>query len=99
MISCRMQQNIEKTVNTHVKEIQENKVYLWENKDGMDHVEKVAVRQSVTQIALTGENALARKKRSRAMHKLTMIYSKKLTNSLIYKQNKKRPKRVQGIEF
>src|SRR6056297_1857435 len=45
------------------REMQESKDYLWENRAGMDHVEKVAVRQSITQIALTGENAAERKKR------------------------------------
>ncbi len=50
-------------VGAQSKEIQESKDYLWENRSGMDHVEKVAVRQSITQIALTGENAAERKKR------------------------------------
>lgn len=50
-------------VNSFSKEIQENKDYLWENKAGMDHAEKVAVRQSIDQYALTGENAVAKKKR------------------------------------
>ncbi|MCF8370554.1 MAG: AAA family ATPase [Bacteroidales bacterium] len=50
-------------VNSVSKEIQENKEYLWENKAGMDHAEKVAVRQSIDQFALTGENAVAKKKR------------------------------------
>lgn len=53
----------DRAVSGHAKEVQETKNYLWENKSGMDHVEKVAVRQSVTQIALTGENALAKRKR------------------------------------
>lgn len=50
-------------VNAHAREMQESKDYLWENKAGMDHVEKVSVRQSITQIALTGEGAVAKKKR------------------------------------
>ncbi|MEA3443297.1 MAG: helicase, partial [Bacteroidota bacterium] len=50
-------------VNNFSKEIQDNKDYLWENKAGMDHAEKVAVRQSIDQFALTGENAVAKKKR------------------------------------
>ncbi len=48
---------------SQAREMQESKDYLWENRAGMDHVEKVAVRQSITQIALTGENAAERKMR------------------------------------
>ncbi len=65
-IKLKLQKAIDdtdKAVNDHVKEVQKTKDYLWENKAGMDHVEKVAVRQSVTQIAMSGENALERKKR------------------------------------
>jgi len=50
-------------VNVHAREIQETKDYLYENKAGMDHVEKVSVRQSISQTAMTGDSAVARKKR------------------------------------
>jgi DNA helicase-2/ATP-dependent DNA helicase PcrA len=55
--------NTETSVAEHAREVQETKDYLWENKAGMDHVEKVSVRESITQIAITGENAVAKKKR------------------------------------
>jgi DNA helicase-2/ATP-dependent DNA helicase PcrA len=54
---------IDKNVTEYAKELQAQKDYLWENKAGMDHAEKVSVRQSVTQSALTGEAALEKKKR------------------------------------
>ena len=63
-IKTKLQHEIDETdraVSSHAKEVQDTKDYLWENKAGMDHVEKVSVRQSVTQIVLTGENALARR--------------------------------------
>ena len=53
---------IDERVNGYSKELQEQKKYLWENKAGMDHAEKVSVRQSVQQAALTGEAALEKKK-------------------------------------
>ncbi|GAO31243.1 HelD family protein [Geofilum rubicundum] len=39
------------------------KAYLWEHQSDMDHVEKVSVRESITQAALTGESAVERRKR------------------------------------
>lgn len=55
--------NADNTVTNLAREVKENKEFLWENKAGMDHAEKVAVRQSITQIAMTGESALEKKKR------------------------------------
>jgi len=49
----------------HSSDLLEIKKYLWENKDGMDHMEKHAVRQSVTRTAITGEEVV--KKRERLM--------------------------------
>lgn len=54
---------IDDNIENYRKEVQAQKDYLWENKAGMDHVEKVSIRQSVTQSALTGEAAAERKKR------------------------------------
>ncbi|MCA1757277.1 MAG: AAA family ATPase [Bacteroidales bacterium] len=54
---------IDSAVAGYTKELQEQKDYLWEHRAGMDHVEKVAVRQSVTRAALTGEAAVEKKKR------------------------------------
>lgn len=52
-----------KAVEEHVKNIQENKNYLYDNKDGMDHAEKINVRQSIDNIGLVGENAADKKRR------------------------------------
>ncbi len=54
-------------IRNYSKEIQDNKDYLWEHKSGMDHVEKIAVRQSIDQFALTGEKAVAGKERLRKL--------------------------------
>ncbi len=50
-------------IDSHSQDIKEYKEYLWENKTGMDHAEKVSVRQSIQQTALTGENTVAKKNR------------------------------------
>jgi DNA helicase-2/ATP-dependent DNA helicase PcrA len=47
-------------VSSDVKAFKE---YLWEHQSDMDHVEKVSVRESITQAALTGESAVERRKR------------------------------------
>lgn len=60
-------QQIDKKVSEYSRELQENKEYLWEHKAGMDHAEKVSVRQSVTQTALTGEAAVGKKNRLRKL--------------------------------
>ncbi len=54
---------IDERVSGYAKDLQEQKKYLYENKADMDHVEKNAVRQSVTSAVLTGEAVLDRKKR------------------------------------
>lgn len=58
---------IDKKVEEYVKDVQAQKDYLSEHKAGMDHAEKVAVHQSVTQSALTGEAAVEKKKRLRKL--------------------------------
>lgn len=60
-------EGISERVRKYAREIQEQKEYLWENKSGMDHVEKITVRQSVDQFVYTGE---AIKDKSRRLHKL-----------------------------
>ncbi len=55
--------NTEGSIQAHSGDIQEFKDYLWENRAGMDHAEKVSIRQSIWQTALTGESAAAKKKR------------------------------------
>lgn len=58
---------VDVNVNNYSKELKEQKEYLYENKTGMDHAEKVSVRQSIYQVALTGESAVAKKKRLRKL--------------------------------
>ncbi|MEX2568618.1 MAG: UvrD-helicase domain-containing protein [Cyclobacteriaceae bacterium] len=58
---------IDEQVNEYAKEVQDSKTYLWENKAGMDHAEKVSVRESVTKSALIGEAAVAKKVRIRKL--------------------------------
>jgi len=53
---------INERVKSQARELHETKKYLYENKAGMDHVEKVSVRQSVTQGALLGEGAVKKRK-------------------------------------
>lgn len=65
-IKDKLEDEINRTdgnMNSHSKDVQEFKDYLWENRSGMDHAEKVSIRQSITQTALTGESAAAKKKR------------------------------------
>ncbi len=45
------------------KDSEESMEYMWEHKDGMDRMEKLAVRKSIAQIALIGESVVAKKKR------------------------------------
>ncbi|HDR46364.1 MAG TPA: helicase, partial [Geoalkalibacter subterraneus] len=55
--------SIDKRVARYQREIQEQKTYLWENKTGMDHVEKISTRQTIEQMLMTGDTLLAQKKR------------------------------------
>jgi len=57
-IKTRLQDALEQInsrIKKYAKEIREQKTYLWENKSGMDHVEKISVRQSVDLSVLSGE--------------------------------------------
>lgn len=54
---------IDELVKKQANDLQETKKYLYENKAGMDHVEKVSIRQSVNHGALIGEGVVARKNR------------------------------------
>ncbi|MEX0780824.1 MAG: UvrD-helicase domain-containing protein [Balneolales bacterium] len=58
---------IDKNVNRYVKELQEQKTFLWENKNGMDAAEKGSFRQSISSKAITGEAAVALKARLRKL--------------------------------
>lgn len=48
-------EEIHSKVRKYAQDIREQKEYLWENKSGMDHVEKISVRQSVDQFVSTAE--------------------------------------------
>lgn len=50
-------------VDEHARDISEFKEYLWEHRDGMDRMEKLAVRKSITQNVLIGEKVADKKKR------------------------------------
>lgn len=54
-------------VSQYAREIREQKAYLWENKTGMDHVEKISVRQSVDQFVSTADAVQDRGKRIRKL--------------------------------
>lgn len=56
-------EQIDLNVQKFANELKEQKQYLYENKAGMDNAEKVSVRQSIYQGALTGESAVAKKNR------------------------------------
>lgn len=45
------------------KEIQEQKEYLWESRDEMDHIEKISQRESIQQAVSTGDAILAQRTR------------------------------------
>jgi len=54
-------EQIEANIKNYATDLQAQKNYLWENKAGMDHVEKVSVRQTVTQQATSAESALEKR--------------------------------------
>lgn len=56
-------EGVNENVNKTAKELQEQKNYLYENKTGMDAAEKASVKQSVNMQAISGEAAVAYKKR------------------------------------
>ncbi|MFC1510542.1 HelD family protein [Candidatus Omnitrophota bacterium] len=58
---------ISSKVRKYASDIRKQKEYLWENKSGMDHVEKISVRQSVDQSVFVGEAIVAKAKRIRKL--------------------------------
>lgn len=58
---------IDKRVKKHVRDLHETKKYLYENKTGMDHAEKVAVRQSVPHSAIIGEGVVKKRNQANAL--------------------------------
>lgn len=57
--------------------IREQKTYLWEHRADMDHVKKIATRQSVEQTVLAADidRGLLYVACTRAMHQLTLTYT------------------------
>lgn len=64
---------IAEKVQTYAREIKQQKAYLWENKTGMDHVEKIDVRRSVDQQVLTAEAIAAQSKRIQKLLHFTLL--------------------------
>ncbi|MEX2600652.1 MAG: UvrD-helicase domain-containing protein, partial [Balneolaceae bacterium] len=56
-------QAVDENVSRTARELQEQKNYLYENKTGMDAAEKASVKQAVNMQAISGEAAVAYKKR------------------------------------
>jgi DNA helicase II / ATP-dependent DNA helicase PcrA len=56
-------QAVNENVTRTAKELQDQKNYLYENKTGMDAAEKASVKQTVNMQAISGEAAVAYKKR------------------------------------
>ena len=50
-------------IQRYATDIRKQKEYLWENKSGMDHVEKISVRQSVDQSILIGDTVVDKSRR------------------------------------
>ncbi|WP_211250285.1 hypothetical protein [Fodinicurvata fenggangensis] len=48
-------QSIGTRLNAYAQEIQTNKDYLWEARRDMDHIEKIAVRETIDQKMRSGE--------------------------------------------
>ncbi|MDR9437407.1 MAG: AAA family ATPase [Thiohalophilus sp.] len=55
--------DIDARVQRYAEEIQTQKEYSWEHRAEMDHVEKIANRESIAQAMFTGEVALDKEKR------------------------------------
>ena len=56
-------------VNAQFADVIELKKYLHESRADMDHVEKISVRQSIEQLAMVGDHAVARKGRLAKLYK------------------------------
>jgi len=77
-------------VSEMAKDLQELKKYLWENKDGMDRMEKEAVRYSINQNAWFGEETVKQKSKliklldSPYFARIDFIESNKSNNYTVY---------------
>ncbi|MGS2744550.1 HelD family protein [Halomonas sp. LS-001] len=50
-------------LKAYADDIQTQKEYLWNSRDEMDHIEKIAARESIQQAVMTGDNTLLRRQR------------------------------------
>ncbi|MEX1215674.1 UvrD-helicase domain-containing protein [Saccharospirillum sp.] len=69
-VQQRLQQSIDQAddrLSQYARDIQEQKDYLWNNRDEMDHVEKIAARDSIQVAVSTGDNLLARQEQYRKL--------------------------------
>ena len=55
-------QSIDTRLQDYAREIQEQKSYLWEARDEMDHIEKIAQRESIEQTSRSTENLAERRR-------------------------------------
>lgn len=55
--------DIDHLVRKQAKDIKDLNEYLEEHKTGMDHIEKISVRESIAQTAMTGEHSVGIRKR------------------------------------
>ena len=53
----------DRRINQYAEEIREQKTYLWESRDEMDHLEKASSRESIEQMSRTGDTVQAQKLR------------------------------------
>lgn len=50
-------------LSDYARDIQAQKNYLWENRDEMDHIEKISARESIEQSVMVGDNILGQQKK------------------------------------
>ncbi len=60
-------ETIDTRLEAYRQDIQAQKTYLWESRAEMDHVEKIASRQSIDQALMSGDQLLASRKRLRKL--------------------------------
>ncbi|RZU98309.1 HelD family protein [Spiribacter vilamensis] len=60
-------QGVDQRLNDYAQDVQDQKEHLWSSRDEMDHVEKIAARQSIEQAATAGEFVQARQHRLRKL--------------------------------
>ncbi|MBD3895713.1 ATP-binding domain-containing protein [Halomonas sp. ML-15] len=54
---------LDQRLKAYADDIQAQKEYLWSSRDEMDHIEKISARESIQQAVMTGDNALARRRK------------------------------------